>query len=82
MTFDDPIRLACHPHEGAATPPTGISGGPRSGAEGNRTPDLNSAIVALYQLSYSPGGDECIAALVQRRSQSSPCAAGPHEFGR
>ncbi len=24
------------------------------GAEGNRTPGLNSAIVALYQLSYSP----------------------------
>ena len=61
---------------------SGISGGPRSGAEGNRTPDLNSAIVALYQLSYSPGGDECIGASVQRRSQSSPCAAGPHEVGR
>ena len=28
----------------------------RSGAEGNRTPGLDSAIVALYQLSYSPNG--------------------------
>ena len=35
---------------------TAITGTPRSGAEGNRTPDLNSAIVALYQLSYSPVG--------------------------
>lgn len=24
------------------------------GAEGNRTPDLHNAIVALYQLSYDP----------------------------
>ncbi len=24
------------------------------GAEGNRTPDLSSAIAALYQLSYGP----------------------------
>ena len=24
------------------------------GAEGNRTPDLYNAIVALYQLSYNP----------------------------
>ena len=28
------------------------------GAEGNRTPGLNSAIVALYQLSYSPEASE------------------------
>ena len=26
------------------------------GGEGNRTPGLNSAIVALYQLSYTPAG--------------------------
>ena len=27
------------------------------GGAGNRTPGLNSAIVALYQLSYTPAGD-------------------------
>ncbi len=29
-----------------------------SGAEGNRTPDLHHAMVALYQLSYSPGAPQ------------------------
>ena len=28
----------------------------RGGGAGNRTPGLNSAIVALYQLSYTPAG--------------------------
>ena len=27
LAFDDPIRLTCHPHEGAMTPSTGILGG-------------------------------------------------------
>ena len=31
-----------------------VDGELTGGAEGNRTPGLNSAIVALYQLSYSP----------------------------
>ena len=31
----------------------------RGGAEGTRTPDLNTASVALSQLSYSPEGDPC-----------------------
>jgi hypothetical protein len=31
------------------------------GAEGNRTPGLNSAIVALYQLSYSPAAAPSVA---------------------
>jgi integrase len=30
---------------------------PSGGGAGNRTPGLNSAIVALYQLSYTPAGD-------------------------
>src|SRR5690606_16218369 len=30
--------------------------GRRSGAKGNRTPDLFHAMEALYQLSYSPAG--------------------------
>ncbi|MEY3031448.1 MAG: hypothetical protein RL058_1811 [Actinomycetota bacterium] len=46
----------------------------RSGAEGNRTPGLDSAIVALYQLSYSPEGAECTGgrAAVTRRSALQP----------
>ncbi len=46
----------------------------RSGAEGNRTPGLDSAIVALYQLSYSPEGAECPGgrAAVTRRSALKP----------
>ena len=51
-------------------PSTGISRGPRSGAEGNRTPDLNSAIVALYQLSYSPVAAKCTVGVGQRRRTS------------
>ena len=31
-----------------------ISSLPKSGPEGNRTPDLLNAIQALYQLSYEP----------------------------
>jgi hypothetical protein len=34
------------------------SGGTAGGGAGNRTPGLNSAIVALYQLSYTPAGEE------------------------
>jgi len=37
---------------------TGVNGLPqhrKSGARGNRTPDLFHAMEALYQLSYSPG---------------------------
>jgi hypothetical protein len=45
--------------ETMAAGPTGLAHEPRSGAEGNRTPDLNSAIVALYQLSYSPVVAKC-----------------------
>ena len=44
----------------------------RSGAEGNRTPGLDSAIVALYQLSYSPAGGECTGG---RRSAVKPGSA-------
>ena len=49
---------------------TAITGTPRSGAEGNRTPDLNSAIVALYQLSYSPVAAKCTVGVGQRRKTS------------
>ncbi len=50
--------------------PTGLAHQPRSGAEGNRTPDLNSAIVALYQLSYSPVLAKCTVDAGQRRRTS------------
>ncbi len=43
---------------------------PRSGAEGNRTPGLHSAIVALYQLSYSP---VATASLAVRRLMQTTC---------
>ena len=52
------------------SPLAAISRGPRSGAEGNRTPDLNSAIVALYQLSYSPVAAKCTVGVGQRRRTS------------
>ena len=39
----------------------------RSGAKGNRTPDLFHAMEALYQLSYSPEGTPTVA----------PAVAGP-----
>ena len=35
-------------------PPNEAQGHEQGGAEGNRTPDLDTASVALYQLSYSP----------------------------
>ena len=34
-----------------------LPGESAGGGEGNRTPGLNSAIVALYQLSYTPAGE-------------------------
>ena len=44
-------------HEGASP-----QGERPSGAEGNRTPGLDSAIVALYQLSYSPKDHPSVSA--------------------
>lgn len=45
----------------------------RGGAEGNRTPDFNYAIVALYQLSYSPDcGMQKIAAPRPDRNELLP----------
>ncbi len=70
-------------------PPDGCPAGPlvrRSGGEGNRTPGLNSAIVALYQLSYTPVGRVGSVAEVPwfptsadqaARNQSSPYACTP-----
>ena len=53
--------------DGRRTRESRSSPGPASrGAEGNRTPGLDSAIVALYQLSYSPDG----------RDSGVPAAAG------
>ena len=49
------VNLSARPcWDGGGQPRVAIRALGRSGAEGNRTPDLNSAIVALYQLSYSP----------------------------
>ena len=75
-----------HPRQASVAPerpPEGKDGGAelrgaqrasaskRSGAEGNRTPGLDSAIVALYQLSYSPNGTESVPAIPGRRSEQS-----------
>ena len=42
---------------------------PRNGAEGDRTPDLCSAIAALSQLSYSPDLGACKPSPDQRFQQ-------------
>ena len=46
------LRQALQYHE--KTKPQGFPWGFDGGAEGNRTPDLNTASVALSQLSYGP----------------------------
>ena len=54
------------------------------GAEGNRTPGLNSAIVALYQLSYSPATGKCTRAgwsSPDRRSLALPPMTSPPGTG-
>ena len=69
------VRSPCHLDGGwrpsprmQIAPQPELRGGVPSGAEGNRTPGLNSAIVALYQLSYSPGRpSECSGATGIRR---------------
>src|SRR5262249_59873612 len=44
-----------------------LGGAARSGAEGDRTPDLLDAIQALSQLSYGPRDAQCSAELVLLR---------------
>lgn len=57
-----------------------ISAVAAGGAEGNRTPDLCSAIAALYQLSYSPAtvNSGCDKGVASRRTR----AGTPSSIGR